>query len=381
MKREDIGKESLKLHKRLKGKIKTGLPIKIKDKNDLSLIYTPGVAAVASYLAKNKYEARDYTIKGNTVAVITDGSAVLGLGNIGPIGALPVMEGKAVLFKVFADIDAFPIVLDTQDVSEIIETIVHIAPAFAGINLEDISAPRCFEIEKRLKERLDIPVMHDDQHGTAIVVTAALLNAAKVVEKKFNTLRVVISGAGAAGVAIAKLLTKAGIADIIMLDSKGIIVRGREKLDGHKEDLADHTNPRGVSGDYYDALRGADAFIGVSGPDVIKGDHISRMNKDAIVFALANPIPEITPEAARKAGALVIATGRSDLPNQVNNSLVFPGVFRGAIDNRVRRITDDMKLEAAKNLAGVVKKPTADKIIPEAFDKGVVQAIAKAIKS
>ena len=381
--------EALALHKKLGGKIFTGLAMPIKTREDLSLVYTPGVGAVSSYVAKHPKEARDYTIKGKMVAVISDGSAVLGLGNIGPLGALPVMEGKCALFKTFANVDAFPIVLDpstlvgasTQEqVDFIVETICAIVPGFGGINLEDFSAPRCFEIEARLKERLDIPVMHDDQHGTAIVVMAALMNAAKVVGKKFESLRVVISGAGAAGTAVAKLLTLSGVKDIIVQDSKGIIVRGRERLTMYKEELADTTNPRGVSGDLNDAMRGADAVVGVSGPGVIKAEHVRRMGERPIVFALANPVPEIMPDEAARAGAVVVATGRSDYPNQINNSLVFPGVFRGALDNRVKKITDEMKLAAAKNLAALVKKPTAQKIIPGPFDKGVMQAVAKAIK-
>ncbi|TSC68850.1 MAG: malate dehydrogenase (oxaloacetate-decarboxylating) [Parcubacteria group bacterium Gr01-1014_56] len=380
MKKDNLAKRALALHKKLGGKIRTGLPIQVKTRDDLSLIYTPGVGAVSSYIAKHKNEARHYTIKGKMIAVISDGSAVLGLGNIGPEAALPVMEGKAALFKTFADVDAFPIVLSTQDTNEIIETIVRIAPTFAGINLEDFSAPRCFEIEEKLKARLDIPVMHDDQHGTAIVVVAGLMNAAKVVGKKFQNLHVVISGAGAAGTAVAKLLLKAGVKDIIVLDSKGIIVRGREKLVAHKEELADTTNPRGVSGDLHDALRGADAVVGVSGPNLIKKEHIARMAKQAIVFALANPVPEIMPEVAKAGGAAVIATGRSDFPNQINNSLVFPGVFRGALDNNVKKITDDMKLQAAKNLAALIAKPTSERIIPGPFEKGVAAAVAKAIR-
>src|SRR3990167_6033191 len=302
MAKKDIAKEALALHKKHKGKIFTGLSKPIKTKDDLSLVYTPGVGFVSSYVAKHKDEAKDYTIKGRTVAVISDGSAVLGLGNIGPLGALPVMEGKAALFKAFANVDAFPIVLDTQNVDEIVETIVRIAPAFGGINLEDFSAPRCFEIEARLKEQLDIPVMHDDQHGTAIVVVAALLNAAKVIKKKFEQLNVIIVGAGAAGTAVAKLLLRAGVKDIVVLDSRGSIVRGREDLRGYKEELADLTNPRGVSGDLQDAMRGAYAVIGVSGPGTIKAEHIARMVERPIVFALANPMPEIMPSEARAAG-------------------------------------------------------------------------------
>jgi malate dehydrogenase (oxaloacetate-decarboxylating) len=381
MKKEDLGKKSLALHKKLGGKIRTGLPMKIKNRADLSLVYTPGVAAVSTYVAKHPSEAKLYTIKGKMIAVISDGSAVLGLGNIGPLGALPVMEGKAALFKTFADVDAFPIVLDTQNVDEIVETIVRIAPTFAGINLEDFSAPRCFEIEEQLKARLDIPVMHDDQHGTAIVVTAGLINASKVVKKKFESLKVVISGAGAAGTAIAKLLLKAGLKHIVILDSKGIVHHAREDLTHHKKELAHATSHHhGLVGELEHALADADAVIGVSGPGLLKAGDIQLMAPRAIVFGLANPIPEIMPEEAKRGGAAVIATGRSDFPNQINNSLVFPGVFRGALDNGVKKITDDMKLKAAKNLAAMIKKPTAERIIPGPFDKGVVQAVAKAIK-
>lgn len=380
MAKKDLSAEALALHKKLRGKIFTGLSKPIKNRADLSLVYTPGVGAVSSYLAKHKDEVKDYTIKGRTIAVVSDGSAVLGLGNIGPEGALPVMEGKAALFKTFANVDAFPIVLNTQDVDEIVETVIRIAPTFGGINLEDFSAPRCFEIEERLKAKLDIPVMHDDQHGTAIVVLAGLINAAKVVKKPLTSLKVVITGAGAAGTAIAKLFLLAGIKDIILLDSKGVIVRGRSNLNEHKEELADMTNPRGVSGTLYDALRGADAVVGVSGPGIIKGEHVERMATGPIVFGLANPVPEIMPDEARKSGAKVIATGRSDFPNQINNSLVFPGVFRGALDHGVKKITDEMKLQAAKNLAALVKRPTAEKIVPTPFEKGVAQAVAKAIK-
>ncbi len=379
MAKKDIATEALALHKKLKGKIYTGLSKPIKTKKDLSLVYTPGVGFVSSYVAKHKDEAKDYTIKGRTVAVISDGSAVLGLGNIGALGALPVMEGKAALFKTFANVDAFPIVLDTQDIDEIVETVVRIAPAFGGINLEDFAAPNCFEIEDRIKARLDIPVMHDDQHGTAIAVLAGLINAGKVVKKKLQELHIVMVGAGAAGTAVAKLFLLAGIKDVILVDSKGVIVRGRGNLNEHKEMLADITNPRGVSGDLSDAMRKADVVVGVSGPGLIKPEHIARMNKNPIVFALANPTPEITPEEAKKAGVKVMATGRSDYPNQINNSLVFPGVFRGALDHGVKKITDEMKLQAAKNLAALVKKPTAEKIIPTPFEKGVVAAVSRAI--
>lgn len=380
MVKKNLAAEALKLHKKLGGKLRTGLAMPLKNRDDLSLVYTPGVGAVSSYVAKHKDQAKRYTIKGRTVAVISDGSAVLGLGNIGPEGALPVMEGKAALFKAFADVDAFPIVLATQDVDDIVAIVSAIAPTFGGINLEDFSAPRCFEIEDRLKEKLDIPVMHDDQHGTAIVVAAGLINATKVVQKKLETLRVVIVGAGAAGTAIAKLLLKVGINDIVVLDSRGIIVRGRDALSDHKELLARITNPRGVSGYMEDALQGADAVVGVSGPGSIRKEHIARMKAGAIVFALANPTPEILPEDAKKAGAAVIATGRSDYPNQINNSLVFPGVFRGALDHDVKKITDAMKLKAARNLAALVKKPTRERIVPSVFEKRVAAAVAKAIQ-
>ena len=381
MAKNNLPKKALALHKKLGGKINTGLPMKVKNRADLSLIYTPGVATVSSYLAKNPKETREYTIKGKMIAVISDGSAVLGLGNIGPYGALPVMEGKAALFKTFANVDAFPIVLDTQNVDEIVETVVRIAPVFGGINLEDFAAPNCFEIEERIKARLDIPVMHDDQHGTAIAVTAALMNAAKVVKKKFETLKVVVVGAGAAGTAVSKLLLKAGIKHVVVLDSTGIVHHGRADLSKHKQDLAHATShPHGLSGELKHALTGADAVIGVSGPNLITGEDVQLMAKNPIVFGLANPTPEIMPEVAHAAGAAVVATGRSDYPNQINNSLVFPGVFRGALDNRVTKITDDMKLKAAKSLAALVKKPTAEKIVPNPFEKGIAAAVAKAIR-
>lgn len=380
MAKKDIAKEALKLHKKLGGKIRTGLPMQIKNKEDLSLVYTPGVGVVSSYIAKHKDEAKQYTIQGRMIAVISDGSAVLGLGNIGPEAALPVMEGKAALFKTFANVDAFPIVLDTQDTKAIVETIINIAPTFGGINLEDFSAPRCFDIEEQLKDRLEIPVMHDDQHGTAIAVMAGLINASKVVGKAFWALRTVIIGAGAAGTAVAKLLYKAGAGDIVVLDSKGIISIERGDLLPHKRELAQITNPREIEGGLSEALTQADVVIGVSGPNILTHEHIQRMGEDAIVFALANPVPEIMPEVAKMGGAAIIATGRSDYPNQINNSLVFPGVFRGALDNGVKRITDEMKLRAAKNLASLVKRPTAEKIVPLPFEKGVAKAVAKAIR-
>jgi malate dehydrogenase (oxaloacetate-decarboxylating) len=379
-KAKDTTKAAIALHKKLGGKIRITPAAPVKNRADMALVYTPGVAAVSSLLAKDPELAKDYTIKKRMVAVISDGSAVLGLGNIGPYGALPVMEGKAALFKIFADVDAFPIVLDTQDVDEVVETIVRIAPAFGGINLEDFSAPNCFEIEARVKEALDIPVMHDDQHGTAIVVLAALINAAKVVKKDLEGLRVVISGAGAAGTAIAKLLLLAGIRDILVLDSKGIILKGRGGLSLHKEELATLTNPMQVSGDLRRALAKADAVVGVSGPGLMVAEHVRLMAERPIVFGLANPTPEILPDEAKRGGAAVVATGRSDFPNQINNSLAFPGIFKGVLEHKVSKITDEMKLKAAKSLAALVKNPTAEKIIPGPFDKGVVEAVSKAVR-
>ncbi len=380
MKKNDTARRAIALHKKWGGKIRIAPAAPIKNSADMSLAYTPGVAAVSMLVAKNKTLARDYTIKGKMIAVISDGSAVLGLGNIGALGALPVMEGKAALFKTFANVDAFPIVLDTQNVDEIVKTIINIAPAFGGINLEDFAAPHCFEIEDRVKAALDIPVMHDDQHGTAIAVLAALINAAKAVKKDVKKLKVVVAGAGAAGTAVTKLLIKAGVKDIIVLDRKGTLSKKRTDLSGHKKELAKNTNPRNIHGSLQDALTGADVVLGVSGPGLMNASDVRLMAKNSIVFAMANPTPEIMPEEAKKGGAAVIGTGRSDYPNQINNSLVFPGVFRGALDNKVTKITDDMKLKAAKNLAALVKKPTVDKIVPGPFDKGVVEAVAKAIK-
>ena len=367
------------MHKKLGGKIRIVPSVPVRNRADLSLVYTTGVAAVSSFVAKNPKLAREYTMKGRMVAVISDGSAVLGLGNIGALGALPVMEGKAALFKTFANVDAMPIVLDTQHADEIVKTVLAIAPAFGGINLEDISAPRCFDIEKRIVEALDIPVMHDDQHGTAIVVLAGLINALKVVDKKITTAKIVISGAGAAGTAVANLLHKAGAGDITVLDSKGIIGRWRTDLTPHKKELAMLTN-RTMAGGLKEALAGADVLIGVSGPGLAKASDIKLMAPKAIVFALANPTPEIMPDEAIKGGAAVVATGRSDFPNQINNSLAFPGIFRGALDHKVRKITDEMKLNAAKTIAGLVKKPTATRIVPDMFDKKVPIAVAKVIR-
>ncbi len=380
-KKKDYNKLSLALHKKMHGKLEVVSKGKLETRDDWSMMYTPGVGAVSSYLAKHPKEAREYTIKRNTVAVISDGSAVLGLGNLGAVPALPVMEGKCAIFKTMANVDAFPIVLATQDTEEIIAAVKAIAPTFGGINLEDISAPRCFIIEERLKAELDIPVMHDDQHGTAIVVLAGLINAAKVVGKKFENLRVVVVGAGAAGRAVTLLLQKAGIVHIIVTDSKGAIYSGRPDLGvGYKKELATSTNPDKIQGDVLAVTAGADVIIGVSGPGTIAPAHIEHMAPQAIVFALANPIPEIMPEDAKRAGAAVVATGRSDYANQVNNSLAFPGIFRGALDRNIRTITDDMKLAAAKKLASLVKSPTAEEVIPYVMTPGLVKAVASVIK-
>lgn len=366
--------------KKTGARVETKARVPLKNKDALSLYYTPGVGAASSHLAERPEDARKMSVKANSVAVISDGSAVLGLGNIGPYGALPVMEGKALIFKEFAGIDAWPIVLDTQDPDEIVRVVQAIAPSFGGINLEDIKAPQCFAIERRLIESLNIPVMHDDQHGTAIVVLAGLLNAAKVVGKKMQAMRVVISGAGAAGVAIAKLLTLAGIKDIVLVDRGGAIWDGRPDLNASKQELAVLTNPHKVAGTLQEVLAGADVFVGVSGPNLLTADDIRLMADKGIVFALSNPIPEIMPEDALKGGAAVVATGRSDFANQINNALVFPGVFRGALDRGVTRITDESKVRAAKALAALVAKPTATKIIPDVLDKRVVPAVAKAIR-
>ena len=379
-KKKDYNKLALALHKKLKGKLEVVSKGKLETRDDWSTMYSPGVGAVSSYIAKHPKEAREYTIKKNTVAVISDGSAVLGLGNLGALAALPVMEGKCAIFKEMAGVDAFPIVLDTQDTEEIIAVIKAIAPTFGGINLEDISAPRCFVIEERLKKELSIPVMHDDQHGTAIVVLAGLINASKVVGKKLESLKVVIVGAGAAGRAVTLMLQKAGISNIIVTDSKGAIYAGRPDLTGYKKELARTTNADKVTGDVMNVVTGADVIVGVSGPGTIAPAHVEKMAKDAIVFALANPIPEIMPEDAKRAGAAVVATGRSDYANQVNNSLAFPGVFRGALDRNVRAITDDMKLAAAKKIASLVKKPTAELVIPPVMTPGLVRAVASVIK-
>lgn len=349
----------------------------LRDRADLALLYTPGVADVSRAIAADPSLAARYTAKRNTVAVVTDGTAVLGLGDIGPLAALPVMEGKAVLFKHFAGVDAVPVCMETGTVDELVDAIVRIAPSYGGINLEDISAPRCFEIERRLQERLDIPVFHDDQHGTAIVVLAGLINAAKVVGRELSSLKVVVSGAGAAGVAVSKLLARAGVADIVVCDSRGVISPARADLVEHKHRLAATTNPRGLTGSLGDALVGADVFVGVSGGQVAEAD-VARMAPDSIIFALANPDPEVHPEVARKYAA-VVATGRSDFPNQINNVLAFPGIFRGALDSGAPQITEAIKLAAAWAIADLVEQPTADEIVPSVFAEGVADAVARAI--
>jgi malate dehydrogenase (oxaloacetate-decarboxylating) len=372
--------EALEEHRKLRGKIKIELKEPLENPEQLGLYYTPGVAAVSSLLASHPGETHNYTWTNNNVAIISDGSAVLGLGNIGPNGALPVMEGKSMLFKHFAGIDAVPIVLDVHSVDEIVAAVKAIAPSFGGINLEDIAAPQCFEIERRLVEELTIPVMHDDQHGTAIVVLAGLINAARLRSQSLKESKIVIVGAGAAGIAIAKLLHTYAAPNIIMVDSKGIIGKSRTDLNSTKIDLLEFTNPNTITGDLSDALEDADIFIGVSQPGLLTKELIQTMAKDPVIFAMANPIPEIMPDEAKKAGAFIIATGRSDFPNQVNNALAFPGIFKGALDNRIRRIDTDHKIAAAEAIAGLVDEPTVDKIIPSIFDERLVPAISALFK-
>jgi malate dehydrogenase (oxaloacetate-decarboxylating) len=375
----DLKQKALEYHAKTKGKIATAVLSPITNKEDLSLAYTPGVAEVSRVVAEDRAKAYEYTIKGHTVAVVSDGSAVLGLGNIGSLGALPVMEGKCALFKTFANIDAFPLCLDTQDTQDIIKAVKHIAPVFGGINLEDIAAPRCFEIEDALQD-LGIPVMHDDQHGTAVVALAGLINAAKVVGKELKDLTVVISGAGAAGNAVTKIIVDL-VKEVRVVDSKGLIYQDRTELDPYKQQLADITNPQKIQGTIQEALKGADVFMGVSAPNLLSASDIATMNDKAIVFAMANPTPEIMPDDALKGGAVVAATGRSDFPNQINNSLAFPGIFKGALQSRKTKITMEMKRAAAFALAALVKEPTADKIIPGPFDEGVVEAVSNAVAS
>ncbi len=370
---------SLALHEKYQGKLDVVSVVPVSDRETLSTIYTPGVAAPCLAIAKDPSLAKKLTIKGRTVAVVTDGSAVLGLGDIGPLAALPVMEGKAVLFKEFAGLNAFPIALATKDVEEIVQTIKRIAPGFGGINLEDISAPRCFEIERRLTEELDIPVFHDDQHGTAIVVLAGLINACKATGRELASAKVAFSGAGAAGVAVAKLLRAYGVKDIVLCDSKGVIGKERADLDDSKRALLDWSNPGGVSGTLADAMKGADAMIGLSKGGLVTREMVASMAPHAIVFAMANPTPEIMPDEAKAGGAAVVATGRSDFPNQINNLLAFPGVFRGVFDAGAVKITERMKIAAAEALSSLVAVPTTERIIPDALDKGATVAVAAAV--
>lgn len=374
--------ESLKLHEKLKGKISVTSKIKVETRDDLSLAYTPGVAEPCRKIHENEENVYQYTSKGNMVAVVTDGTAVLGLGDIGAKAGLPVMEGKAILFKEFADVDAFPICLDTKNVDEIVHTVKLIAPGFGGINLEDIAAPRCFEVEEKLKKELDIPVFHDDQHGTAIVVLAGILNSLKLVNKKIEDIKVVINGAGSAGTAIAKLLLSVGVRNLIACDKVGILYDGIEDVDDAKKDLAKVTNPENMKGTLADALVDADVFVGVSAPGIVSQDMVRSMSKDSILFAMANPTPEIMPDEAKAAGAKVIGTGRSDFPNQINNVLAFPGIFRGALDARAKTINEEMKIAAAYAIASMVKEEdlNEDNVIPNALDRAVASNVAEAIK-
>ena len=374
--------KALALHKEWNGKIETTPKCKVKSREDLALAYTPGVAEPCKVIAEDKEAAYQYTIKSNTVAVVSDGSAVLGLGNIGAAAAMPVMEGKAVLFKEFGNVNAFPICLDTQDTEEIIKTVVHIAPAFGGINLEDISAPRCFEIESRLKELLDIPVFHDDQHGTAIVVLAGIINALKVTGKKKEDCKIVVNGAGSAGIAISKLLLRYGFPYLTLCDKSGILNKESKDLNWMQKEMMEVTNPEGKSGTLADAFVGADIFVGVSAPNIVSEEMVASMNKDAILFAMANPTPEIMPDLAKKAGAKVVGTGRSDFPNQVNNVVAFPGIFKGALEGRAPQITEEMKLAAALALASLVPDDelNEDNILPEAFDPRVADVVSAAVK-
>ena len=375
----DVYQESVALHLKNRGKLAISSKVPLNDKDDLSLAYTPGVAEVCRVIARDKSLAFTHTMKGNMVAVVSDGSAILGLGNLGPEAALPVMEGKCILFKEFAGVDAFPICLDTQDEEEIIKTVKYLAPVFGGINLEDISAPRCFNIEARLKKELNIPVMHDDQHGTATVVLAGLINALKLKGVIKEGVRVLINGAGAAGLAITDLLLKYGFKNLIICDSQGAIYSGRESMNEEKEKYAKLTNKNNLQGTLAEAIKDVDIFIGVSAAGVLSEDMVKSMNDKPIIFALANPVPEIKPDLAKAAGAYVVATGRSDFPNQLNNVLAFPGIFRGALDNKVTQITDEMLIRVAENLAALVEDPSVDLILPNPFNKEVALAVAKAI--
>ena len=384
MDKSELREKALALHALNGGKLETTGKVPLNGSDDLALAYTPGVAEPCREIAKDPDLAYKYTFKGNMCAVVSDGSAVLGLGNIGGLAGLPVMEGKALLFKKFGGVDCFPICLATQDTEEIIKTCINIAPSFGGINLEDISAPRCFEIERRLKEALDIPVFHDDQHGTAVVVSAALINACRLTGKRIKELRVVVNGAGAAGTAISKMLLNLGVCDLFLVDSSGIICKGRgENMNWAKEEMAELSNREGRSGTLEDALAGSDVFVGVSKADILTGEMIKTMASSPFIFAMANPNPEIRPEIARMAGAAVVGTGRSDYPNQINNVLAFPGIFRGALDARASDINDEMKIAAAHALAGMVSddKLSCDNILPQAFDEGVGETVAAAVKA
>ena len=376
-----IDEEAIKLHREWNGKISTVAKAKVKDRHDLAVAYTPGVAAPCRIIAENKAEVYNYTLKANTVAVVSDGSAVLGLGNIGPEAAMPVMEGKCVLFKEFGDVNAFPICLSTQDPDEIVAAVKAIAPTFGGINLEDISAPRCFEIEERLKKELDIPVFHDDQHGTAIVVLAGIINSLKVVGKKKEDCKVVVNGAGSAGVAITRLLLRYGFKNITMCDKSGILSKDSKDLNWMQEKMMEVTNLSGASGTLADALKGADIFVGVSAPGIVSQDMVRSMNKDSILFAMANPTPEIMPDLAKEAGARVVGTGRSDFPNQVNHVVAFPGIFKGALLGHAKEITEEMKLAAANAIASLVSDAdlSDENILPEAFDPKVAEVVSKAV--
>ncbi|MBM7685022.1 NAD(P)-dependent malic enzyme [Defluviitalea raffinosedens] len=377
----DINEKALLMHKEWQGKLEITAKAKVKSKEDLSIAYTPGVAEPCRKIHENKEDVYTYTMKGNTVAVISDGTAVLGLGDIGPEAAMPVMEGKAVLFKEFGGVNAIPICLATKDTEEIIKTVKCLAPSFGGINLEDIAAPRCFEIEERLKNELDIPVFHDDQHGTAIVVLAGVINALKIVKKDKKTMKVVVSGAGSAGIAITKLLLNYGFENIILCDKIGILHKDAEGMNWAQKEMTKVTNKENLKGDLKDALKGADLFIGVSAPGIVTKEMVASMNKDAIIFAMANPVPEIMPDLAKEAGARIVGTGRSDFPNQVNNVLVFPGIFKGALAARATQITEEMKLAAAHAIAGMIPKEALNEenILPKPFDEGVADKVAQAV--
>ncbi|MDY2790388.1 MAG: NADP-dependent malic enzyme [Lachnospiraceae bacterium] len=378
-----VNEQALKLHEEWNGKLTTESKCRVASKEALALAYTPGVAEPCKVIAKDPEAAYKYTIKSNTVAVVSDGSAVLGLGNIGPLAAMPVMEGKAVLFKEFGGVNAFPICLDTQDTEEIIATVKRIAPAFGGINLEDISAPRCFEIEERLKKELDIPVFHDDQHGTAIVVLAGVINALKVTGKKKENCKVVVNGAGSAGIAITKMLLHYGFPNVMMCDKDGIIHKNYKNLNWMQQQMCEVTNLSNETGTLADALKGADIFVGVSAPGIVSKEMVASMNKDAILFTMANPVPEIMPDLAKEAGARIVGTGRSDFPNQINNVVAFPGIFKGALEGRATQITEDMKLAAALAIAGLVsdEELNEDNIMPQPFDPRVCEAVSNAVKA